>query len=625
MSENPVKLRDTLKKNDDWRKRRRAARLLKKDSSAETVKALLKAVDDIDDDVVHAAIISLTSMGSADLLNVIDKPKILESDNPSIRWAAANAYGKLGNSKHFEFLSGLVDDYDWTVRNEAISAIENIIILLGKDCCSENLKILIRMLHIDHPSLHEKVVANIILYGSAALYPLVENLNVKNELVIKGIVKALGGIGDCQSAKHLIPFAAHESSEIRKEVVFALGKIGKCDESSDTCIAINTLVERLGDGNKDVVNTAVNALVALKDDPALSPILLDGLNSIYNIAIRKNLLVIMEKLKLPEMKFPILRNLGNSYYLIRKAAAKAITEFGEEIRINVNEVLTLNETPIEPLIAEALQTENIRRRIRAIKSLGQLKNPLALDTLLKLEQEEIGDVSGAAEEALFFVRDAMRARANAAFVLGELGGEESIHILSDALTDKSSEVRWSVIVALRKIRSAKVVNMLAEVILTDPASYVRSEAVEALGVIGVFKPDIKTVLLKALKDEIRSVRATAARILGRIPDDDVVDALIDTFKDRFASVRTNALNALYNIGEKVISKVKTELKTTDKKYVKLNCLILLGVLKVEEIVPELKDMLKQEKDKEVAGYLKTIIELLRKKADDKAMFEKLLA
>ena len=33
----------------------------------------------------------------------------------------------------------------------------------------------------------------------------------------------------------------------------------------------------------------------------------------------------------------------------------------------------------------------------------------------------------------------------------------------------------------------------------------------------------------------------------------------------------------------------------------------------------------QEKDKEVAGYLKTIIELLSKKADDKAMFEKLLA
>ncbi|MFC1724998.1 HEAT repeat domain-containing protein [candidate division KSB1 bacterium] len=625
MSDNPVKLRRVLQKADDWRERRRAARLLRKDKSSDTVKALLKAVDDIDNDVVHAAIISLTSMDNQDLLNIIDKPKILESDNPSIRWAAANAFGKLGNSKHFEFLSGLVDDPDWTVRNEAISAIENIIILLGKDCSSDNLKILIRMLHIDHPSLHDKVVDTIILYGTTALYPLTEALNAKNELVIKGIVRALGGIGDIHSAKYLIPFASDESADIRKEVVNALGRVGKYAEGSDTCTAINTLVERLGDGNKDVVNSAINALVFLKDDPVLSPILFDGLNNIYNIAIKKNIFVIMGRLKLPEMKIPILHNLGNTYYLVRKAAVKAVAEYGEEIRIYVNEVLTLNETPIEPLVAEALQTENVRRRIRAIKSLGQLKNPLALDTLLKLEQDEIEDVSSAAEEALFFVRDAVRARANAAFVLGELGGEKSIHILSDALADESSEVRWSVIVALRKIRSSKVVKKLADVILADKVSHVRGAAVEALGGIGVFTPEIKKVLLKALKDEIRSVRATAARILGRIPDDDVIDALIETFKDQFASVRTNALNALYNIGEKVIPKVKKELKTTEIKYVKLNCLILLGVLKVEEIVPELKEILKNEKDKEVADYLKAIIELLRKKAGDKAIFEKLLA
>ena len=133
------------------------------------------------------------------------------------------------------------------------------------------------------------------------------------------------------------------------------------------------------------------------------------------------------------------------------------------------------------------------------------------------------------------------------------------------------------------------------------------------------------MLLKTLKDEIRSVRAESARVLGRIPDDDVVDALIQTFYDQFSSVRTNALNALFNIGKKVLPKIRAELKRTDKKNVRLNAMILLGVLQDYESLPYLLKIANKEKDKDAKRYVKSVIKLLEKKVDEKSVFEELLS
>ena len=626
MTDNPVSLRKTLLKNNDWEERRRAARLLGRDKSQETIKTLLKSFDDeIDDDVIHASILSLARLEVPEVINLVSKPRIFSSDNPSLRWAAAYTFGKLGNANHFDYLSRLIDDPDWAVRNEAVIALERLITQVAKTPSMDNLKILIRMLHIEHISLHNTLVETISKFGSSAIGPLVETLSIQNDLIKTGAVKILGNIGSNLIFEDLILLAADESVEVRKEVIRALGKISSCTQSTDRFHAYNTIIERLRDGNREVVETAIRTLVSRKDDEILISILIDALKNIFNVAIRKNILTVMGKIKHPDMKLPILNHLGNTYYFIRRSAAKAILEYGEEIRPFINEILMINKTPIEPLIAEATQTEHIRRRVRAIKSLGQLKNPLAFDVLSKLEQEELDVVTAAAEDALYFIRDAIRARIYGAYVFGELGGEESIHILIDELSDKSAEVRWAVVQALRKIRSDKVLDELAHIAVNDEASYVRREAIAAIGDIGVFDEKIKNVLLKTLKDEIRSVRAESARVLGRILDDDVVDALIQTFYDQFSSVRTNALNALFNIGKKVLPKIRAELKRTDKKNVRLNAMILLGVLQDYESLPYLLKIANKEKDKDAKRYVKSVIKLLEKKVDEKSVFEELLS
>lgn len=625
MIDSPVSLRKTLLKNDNWEERRRAARLLGRDKSEDTVNALLKSFDEeIDDDVIHAIILSLTKLEIPEVLSLVTKPKIFSSDNPFIRWAAAFTFGKLGNVNHFSFLSKLIDDPDWTVRNEAVTAIERLITQVAKTPSMENLKILIRMMHIDHTTIHNTLVNTISGFGPKAIDSLVDTLSIQNELVKIGAVKILGNIGDVHVVHDLIPLAADDSVKIRKEVVRSLGKIGGCTQLTDGCFAYNTIIERLGDGNREVVDTAIEILVSQKEDEMLVSILIDALKNIFNVAIRKNILTVMGKIKHPKMKLPILQHLGNTYYFIRKAASKAILEYGEEIRPFINEILTINKTPIEPLIEEAVQSENIRWKVRAIKSLGQLKNPLAFDTLEQIEQGELDVVSTAAEDALYYIRDAIRARANAAFVLGELGGEESIGILLDTLSDNSAEVRWTAVQALRKIRSDKVLNELAQIALRDEISYTRREAIAAIGDIGVFDEKIKQVLLKAIKDEIRSVRAESARILGRIPDDDVVDALIDTFKDQFTSVRTNALNALFNIGKKVLPKIAAELRKTDMQHVKLNILNLIGVFNTQEYRSVLEELLKKEKDKEIIRKINVILKLWDKNASDKMLLKELL-
>jgi len=624
MKEDSIKLREILLKSNDWKERRRAARLLGKYKSEENIKALVKALDDRDEDVPQAAILSLLKFKYSGLINEVIKPKIIYAENPEIRWAAAHAIGILGDAGQFEVLLELIYDSNWTVRNEAITSLDKLILQTNENKSLQNLKLLIRMLHIDYIPLHKKIVEAIVAYGSDAIEMLMEHKNIQDEFVKRGVIKALGEIADIHALEFVASFAKDTSPEVRKETVIALGKIGGCEEIPDGCIGFNTIIDRLSDGNPEVVEAAKDALVSMKDDEKLIPILIDGLNHIYNIAIRKNILEVMGRIKHPDTIIPIFDKLGNSYYVVRMAAAKTITTFGESIRKYINEIMTVNRTPIKPLIKEAIDADNIRIRVRAIKSLGQLKNPSAYDTLVRLTGDKSEAVVEAAEQALFYVRDAIRARENGAYVLGKLGGDESIPILLETLSDKSEDVRVSVISALREIRNPTVLKQLGEIAVNDSSYFVRTQAVCTIGDIGSFTPEVKMILLKLLNDSSRSVRAETVRILGRIPDDDVIDALIVTLKDKYYSVRRNALNALYNIGNKIVPKIKKVLNETDNKYIKLNALNLLGVLYVEESIPEIEEMKNTEKDKEVLYKIDLILKILNKKIDDKCKFKYLI-
>lgn len=607
--EAPLQLIQILSEELDWRERRRACRLLGRTKAPEAVPALLNALEDGDDDVVQSAILALIQVGAAEMVDGITRPRILLSENSSVRWAAAHALGFIGTASHFHFLYKLIDDKDWIVRNEAIATLEKLIarireVHLNGQGDFADFKLLIRMLTIEHQGLHDQLVTTLVSFGDRAYEDLIASLVAENENILVGVIRALACLNRPICIPSLIQQINHESLTVRREVIRALKKLGGCR-------AVNAIVERLGDGQRQVVDEAVAALVEMGSEPYTLDILIDRLRNVFDVAIRKNLLLVMGRIRHSSLIIPILDHLGNSYFFIRAVAAQAIARFGEDVRHNIEELMIINESPIEALLTEATGAETVRARVRAIHALGHLKNPRALRDLDKLTQDEIEVVSHAAEEAFSLTYASVWARANGAMVLGQLGGEASVPPLVAALEDESRIVRLAAMKALRSLRDASTSDAIADHMEREKRSIIRAEAAAALGDMGSYPERSRKVLLAALLDRSELVRAEAARALGKFRDDEVVDALIDTFRDDYFTVRRNVQNAIYTIGESTIPKVIQALETSTDLEVKLHCIDLLGIFAPHgDSCPTLEKMLDRESDPVVIERIRSVLQIL---------------
>jgi HEAT repeat protein len=120
------------------------------------------------------------------------------------------------------------------------------------------------------------------------------------------------------------------------------------------------------------------------------------------------------------------------------------------------------------------------------------------------------DVEGLIDALAF--EDDHNVRQSAAWALGEIGTEEAVEPLVNALED-------------RKL--------------------VREVAAKSLGEIG----DARAVepLISLMEDDTWDVRGTAARALGKIGDDSAIDMLIKALSDENGSVRWYAGQALETI------------------------------------------------------------------------------
>jgi HEAT repeat protein len=181
----------------------------------------------------------------------------------------------------------------------------------------------------------------------------------------------------------------------------------------------------------------------------------------------------------------------------------------------------------------------------------------------------------------------------------------------------------SVLGALKKLRDERAIAPVAHLAVSDPDVRIRIEAVTALIGIGSFPASVKAALLQALNDEQLDVRVEAARGLGKIPDDDVIDALLVKLGDPALRVRRNVRNALYTIGEKVSPKVTTLLQSTQDTVVKEGAIILLGVLSIQESIPLIEGLLKGETDPELIRIGNHVLQALKGELKDPQILFKL--
>jgi HEAT repeat protein len=148
--------------------------------------------------------------------------------------------------------------------------------------------------------------------------------------------------------------------------------------------------------------------------------------------------------------------------------------------------------------------------------------------------ELLGQIGPAASDALLSALDhanrSVRYRAVAA--LGRMKEVRAVQPLIIRLKDEDEDVRAQAAEALANIREPRAIEPLVATL--GDQSWVRVHAEEALAHYG--KPAVEP-LIKALKEDNPNVRASAAKVLGRIKDPRAINPLMVALMDKDENVR----------------------------------------------------------------------------------------
>ena len=169
--------------------------------------------------------------------------------------------------------------------------------------------------------------------------------------------------------------------------------------------------------------------------------------------IRQTAAEILGRLKDPRAIGPLILALVDEASEVREAAFEALKNFLFWEKSDAARSLV-------PKLIEALRDENPWARFIAAWSLGEIKDPRAVEPLIATLKDKD-----------------FRVRWNAAKALGEIGDPKAVKPLIAALKDEDSWVRWRAAEALGEIKDSKALEPLIEA-LKDPLS--RDYVAEAL-------------------------------------------------------------------------------------------------------------------------------------------------
>jgi hypothetical protein len=251
--------------------------------------------------------------------------------------------------------------------------------------------------------------------------------------VVNGIANGIaGGVG------HAVE-AAHEGE----------GHRGKGDQSTRDPRTVNALMEALKDSDKEVRETAMNALVQMRD---------------------------------PRIFEPLVLALKDSSADVREQAAFGLGQLRDA-------------KAVEPLSA-AIKDSSASVREQVVFALGQLRAASAVEALGTALHDSSDDVREQAAFALGQIRDRRsvdplisalkdakpNVREQAAFALGQIRDARAVEALAIAMKDTDSDVREQVAFALGQIRDPRAIDALTAA-LKDASAEVRRQAAFALGQI----------------------------------------------------------------------------------------------------------------------------------------------
>jgi HEAT repeat protein len=237
--------------------------------------------------------------------------------------------------------------------------------------------------------------------------------------------------------------------------------------------------------------------------------------------------------------------------------------FEESIRHPSDKAKVKFEGAFEDVI-KALHNDDEEVREEAVRALGELNDPRAVEPLISILNDDNRYIRREAAKSLGRIGDERAiiplinglkdedryGREGAAEGLGEMG-EKAVEPLIDAMDDPDWHVRMGAAIALRIIGEKEAIDPLINA-LDDENRFVRREATKSLGRIG----DRRAVepLIAALKDPDRSVRMRAVSALAKCGDDRVIEPLIKILNDEDSGVRLRAIRALEDLDDPRVEK-----------------------------------------------------------------------
>jgi len=537
------------------------------------VDRLIAALGDADVNVRHAAAASLGQIG--DPKAVLPLVQVLRTE-PWLQYPAIGALGEIGDPQAEPALLHLLDDE--LLRGPAMEA-------LGRLAGREALPRLVPHLYDPDPLLRNMAIQ--------AVVAIEQRATASGESLDPEVQAALRRQG---LVDHLLATLGDDEPNNRRTAAVTLGWLKEPR-------AVRPLVEMLSE--TALQEYATHALVSIGfQDPAawaaglahphdtvrqgtirclafvapaegialVAPLIHDP-----SVEVRAEATAAVGRLGDEDAAMLLFELLGDESELIQESAMGALAR--------------LSPARVVPLLLQSLGSGDLNVRIRAAETLGLVRDPSAAPALMALAEDPRESVRRAALKALGEidapgVADRLRrglgdesslVRQQAVLSLGKLEEPEAarqlLPLLDDPdpkmrfvalralgqirnpdavprilpfLDDRRKELRFAAVEALGSIRAVSAVRPLTAV-LRDLDRNLRRAAAESLGSIG--DPQAVPALLLALEDEHWSVRCAAATALGRIRSGKAVPGLLARLGDDDATVRRAAVAAMGEIGD----------------------------------------------------------------------------
>jgi HEAT repeat protein/beta-lactamase regulating signal transducer with metallopeptidase domain len=241
---------------------------------------------------------------------------------------------------------------------------------------------------------------------------------------------------------------------------------------------VAALTAALKDTDKEVRETAMHALIQLRDPSIFEPLvqaLKDGSPDVRGQAVFG-----LGQLRDPSAVAPLMAALKDENADVREKVVFALGQLRDRAAV--------------PGLIAALKDVSPDVREHAAFALSQLRDPASVDALGAAVRDENAGVREKAVFALSQIRDprsvaplisalkdaAPDVREKAAFALGQLRDRSAVEALIIAVKDSSADVREQVVFSLGQIRDPRAIEALT-IALKDQSADVRQKAAFALG------------------------------------------------------------------------------------------------------------------------------------------------